>query len=223
MRSGIYRIVCTLTGKQYLGSTCNIARRWSEHRRQLRKGTHHSPLLQNAWNKYGSDAFQFEALWRVRAVRECLLYEEQLALNLLPSQYNIRKVAGSHLGAKRPPETGRRISAALKGHAVSQETRRRIGQANRGRKRTAEQRAVISRNSAAISDETRRKLSQAGTGRKHSEETRRRISEANKGRPPSELARQRSSETKRGKKLSDETRAKMVAAHARRRERSSEG
>lgn len=36
-----------------------MTRRWYEHRDELVKGVHHSPRLQNAWNKYGEESFVF--------------------------------------------------------------------------------------------------------------------------------------------------------------------
>ncbi len=41
-------------------------------------------------------------------------------------------------GVKRDPEIGRRISAAKMGHPVSEETRRKIGEAARGRRQSPE-------------------------------------------------------------------------------------
>jgi hypothetical protein len=49
-------------------------------------------------------------------------------------------------GVKRDPEVGRRISAAKMGHGVSEETRRKIGEAGRGRRSTP--RAVEARRQA---------------------------------------------------------------------------
>lgn len=51
--SGIYSIT-TPSGSTYIGSSNSIYRRWSEHKRSLRKGTHHSTRLQAAWNKHGN-------------------------------------------------------------------------------------------------------------------------------------------------------------------------
>lgn len=49
--SGIYSI-STPNGSVYVGSSNNIYRRWSEHRRNLRSGTHRSARLQAAWEKH---------------------------------------------------------------------------------------------------------------------------------------------------------------------------
>lgn len=103
--SGIYRIVNTVNGKQYIGSSVDVSDRFHAHRAGLRGGKHHSPILQNAWNKYGEGAFRFELLWKVPPTREQLLYEEQQALNLLRAEYNSYLVAGSPLGAKHKPKT----------------------------------------------------------------------------------------------------------------------
>ena len=56
--SGIYVIRNLVTGKIYVGSAVIIGKRVYEHRRLLMLGTHGNRLLQRAWAKYGSDAFQ---------------------------------------------------------------------------------------------------------------------------------------------------------------------
>ena len=57
---GIYRIT-TPSGSAYIGSSCNIRRRWSEHARMARRGKHHSSRLQNAILKHG-DRLKYEVL-----------------------------------------------------------------------------------------------------------------------------------------------------------------
>lgn len=58
--SGIY-LIATPNGSKYIGSSNNIYRRWSEHRRNLRNGKHHSKRLQAAWDKYKGD-LRFEVI-----------------------------------------------------------------------------------------------------------------------------------------------------------------
>jgi GIY-YIG catalytic domain len=74
--SGVYQIRCKRTGKIYVGSAVNIRARWDTHRRDLRKGLHHNPFLQRAWNRYGESDFEFVALEYVEVAR--LLDIEQL-------------------------------------------------------------------------------------------------------------------------------------------------
>jgi len=93
-----------------------------------------------------------------------------------------------HTDRKRPPETGQRISAALKGkkrHPHTEEWKRKISEImrakpkiaywkkgegpNKGRKFSAEWRKNMS--SRVVSTETRAKLREANLGKKHSPET----------------------------------------------------
>lgn len=60
--SGIYEIFCALEGKSYIGSTSFLRRRFSEHKRALRKKAHHSQKLQRAWNQHGENAFVFSVI-----------------------------------------------------------------------------------------------------------------------------------------------------------------
>jgi group I intron endonuclease len=60
---GVYRITCTPTGQQYIGSTTlPIHRRWAHHLTRLRQGQHVCPPLQELWNRYEEEAFAFEVL-----------------------------------------------------------------------------------------------------------------------------------------------------------------
>lgn len=55
----IYKIERLETGDTYVGSTINRTERKSQHYTRLKHNKHHSKHLQNAWNKYGADAFGF--------------------------------------------------------------------------------------------------------------------------------------------------------------------
>jgi group I intron endonuclease len=83
---GIYEIKNKLTGKSYIGSSKQIQKRWEQHLLALRKGIHHSVLLQRAWNKYGEDYFEF--LIKEECGEGQLLEREQQYLNLKP-EYNV--------------------------------------------------------------------------------------------------------------------------------------
>ena len=58
----IYKITNLINGKIYIGSTNNISSRFNNHRSKLNRGIHENNHLQNAWNKYGYDSFEFMAL-----------------------------------------------------------------------------------------------------------------------------------------------------------------
>lgn len=60
---GVYRIVNLVNGHVYIGQTKEgFQRRFWLHRWQLRNGSHDNPYLQNAWDKYGEDNFEFQVL-----------------------------------------------------------------------------------------------------------------------------------------------------------------
>jgi hypothetical protein len=97
------------------------------------------------------------------------------------------------------------------GAVVSEETRRKLSEANKG-----ENNYFYGR---THSKETRRKLSEWNKGKTASEETKRKMSEAKKGenhpnygKSPSEETKTKMSKAQRGKTLSEETKRKMSEA-----------
>jgi group I intron endonuclease len=59
---GIYAITHIESGRTYIGSSKNINRRFSSHKRDLKNKLHHNPHLQASWDKYGELSFRFEIL-----------------------------------------------------------------------------------------------------------------------------------------------------------------
>lgn len=119
--SGVYAIVNSLNGHKYIGSSTNIYARLMAHRWHLRKNTHHSSYLQNAYNKYGEHRFYVVVLEKCEPIRETIFILEQKYLDLKP-EYNINPVANRPFSTNRE-ETNKKISEKLKGHNVSQELR----------------------------------------------------------------------------------------------------
>ena len=106
MNTGVYRIRNLVNGKCYIGSCSHnqgFKLRWGNHRRSLRKGNHHSIILQNAWNKYGELNFVFEILETCEPIK--CIEREQYYLDTLHPKYNILSIAGSPLGRKASSET----------------------------------------------------------------------------------------------------------------------
>jgi group I intron endonuclease len=108
--AGVYRITCKTTGNFYIGSAVNFKRRWKHHKFQLNKDIHDSKYMQNSWNKYGEDAFEFDIL--VVCDKSFALMYEQLFLDALIPQFNTCKVAGSALGVKHSQQTKDKFSKA---------------------------------------------------------------------------------------------------------------
>jgi len=61
--SGIYGITNKTNNKKYVGSSKSVHHRWNQsHRPLLRKSKHGNQHLQNSWNKYGEEQFEFSVL-----------------------------------------------------------------------------------------------------------------------------------------------------------------
>jgi len=87
-------------------------------------------------------------------------------------------------GAVVSDDTRRKMSEALKGKPRSKEIRRKISESHKGKTHSEESRRNMSESQKGktFSEETKRKLSESQKGKNHSEETRRKMSEARKGR-----------------------------------------
>lgn len=123
----IYKITNTITGQHYIGQTINEPMvRWKTHKKELTNGYHHNQYLQNAWNKYGADAFVFEPIGLAR---------HQIELNELEDvfikYYNSMRLHGYNLktGGDNPiysQDTKDKLSTIRKGKKQSQETKDKI-------------------------------------------------------------------------------------------------
>lgn len=174
--SGIYQIVNRINGKRYVGSAANLDSRLKKHRSRLSLGVHPNKFLQNAWNKYGENAFDFKVVGTCS--REKLIQLEQEVMDHLRPEYNLCPTAGSSRGVKLSKEARANISAGLRGRPVSAETRAKIGAAGKGKFPSAETRIKIgaaSRN-RIVSAKTRELMSAARTGKVFSLETRAKMS-----------------------------------------------
>jgi group I intron endonuclease len=134
--SGVYQIRNMVNGRLYVGSAVRIWSRWTIHRRQLNRGTHHSVVLQRAWNKYGEDSFDFSVLEFCDLDR--LIEVEQSFIDGLSPDYNIAPSAGSQLGYRHSEESRAKMAEAARrtrnftGKRHSEESKRRISEAKSG-------------------------------------------------------------------------------------------
>jgi group I intron endonuclease len=161
---GIYKITNVVNNKCYIGSSKNIIKRWSEHRRQLKNGNHHSKYLQRAYDKYGIENFKYEIIC------ECNEYEllilEQKYFNELMPEYIIHKEAGRAIGFKHSEETKkllRELSLKQVRRPCMEETKNKISLANKNRNFT---------------EEHKKKLSESHKGKKLSESHKKKLRES---------------------------------------------
>lgn len=165
----IYQIKNSKTGKCYIGQTTDFKRRKREHLNELRKHKHSNLYLQNAFDKYGEDSFEFTILEECE--KEQANDREIFWLNNFggfesSNNYNLCQAGG----AKGISEETRE---KLRSRIMSEETRRKISESRKGIKLN-------------LTDERRRQISESNrqrfTGRKHTEESKRKMSETLKAR-----------------------------------------
>lgn len=198
--SGIYRIVCLATGKPYIGSAINLAKRKREHLHYLRKNAHHSITLQRAWDKHGEENFAFEVIELVLPM--FLLEREQYWLDTLKpfgeNGYNINSDARSRMGMRHTTETRERLRQANLGKTYGEETKRKHSEA--GKRRTQ-------------SEAAREKVRLANIGQKRSAEARESMRKAQLGKKQSEATIEKRRLVQMGRIHTPETRAKNSASN----------
>lgn len=84
---GIYMITNYITNKRYIGSSINIGQRLWTHRSELRHNLHPNSHLQNSWNKYGENNFNYTILEHCNP--EIRFEREQYYVDLFKPEYNI--------------------------------------------------------------------------------------------------------------------------------------
>lgn len=192
-RSGVYAIT-TPDGLQYIGATKHFGRRWIGHRKELKKGDHHSKPLLEAYSKYGLSNLKFEIL--LICSEDTLGMYEQRALDVLKPAYNTCLIVGSMKGYRHTTETRAKLSATSKGRIQSAEHRAKTSARHKGVKRSAEFCAKISAalTGRIFSESHKANLSAAKTGTKWSLEDRQKLSAIRKATwasPESEERRQK--------------------------------
>lgn len=170
--SGIYKIKNIITGDFYIGSSCNIERRFYQHHQTLVKNTHRNLHLQRVWNKYGADNFLFGIILYCEP-SELTCYEQALVDSRKPAYNMCLKCVDSSRGIKRSAETRLKMSEAKSGERhpnfgkpMSEEQKQKISVAHKGRpngclgyKHSEETRAKM--RSGVVSEETCMKLSKS--------------------------------------------------------------
>ena len=204
--SGIYEIVNLVNGKRYVGSAVDVRRRWGQHRRYLRQGSHANQHLQSSFNKNGEDAFTF------RILEECapaiLIEREQAAIDRLRPELNICPVAGSTAGRVHSEDTRRKISAKRAGAKMpprSEDHCAAISAGQRGKPKSPEHIAALQlgRRNRTITEEE---------NAKRSESLRLAYADGRHRRDRPAEYREKIAETLRGRKATPEHRANQAAA-----------
>ena len=145
---GIYKITNLVNGMVYIGQTKQgFQKRYWLHRWKLRNGSHDNQYLQNAWNKYGEENFEFSIVevLKIQEIDEkerywISFYKEQNKCYSIqdggqPTRLNDfvtkegRKLVGEKnrqrlLGTKLSEETKIKMSNSRKGKFVKKKTQK---------------------------------------------------------------------------------------------------
>lgn len=228
-KAGVYLIYCHKTRMAYVGSSKNVARRLTSHRHSLRHGIHGNSHLQNAWDKYGEQAFSMGLLESCQE-EECLLHE-QIWIDIwlgAGASYNRHPRAESPVGVKWTEEAKQKASQRAKanpsflGRKHSEKSRQLLAAHGRtlvgeknpffGKTHTDATKAALSLANKGnrycvgrkFSEETLAEMSRTRKGRKHTEESRRKISAVTTGAGNPNF----------GKVMSEESKARARATRA---------
>lgn len=187
----VYEVRNAVNGHRYIGYTARgLKQRERQHRQTANARGKRGHLLHSAIRKYGHENFVFEVLCDFQGDEELAKAYEYEAIAKYKPEYN--------------------ISYGGEGGTLPEETRKKIGDANRGRK---------------MPPSHREKRVAFLTGRKHTEETLAKMSAVQKGHPGYTKGKPLSAETKQklsaankgqipwiaGKNHSEETKAKIRA------------
>ena len=244
----VYLITHIPTSRHYVGKAKNAARRWSFHQ-GVARGSVNRPKhrIHHAIAKYGVGEFLFQVLETFETEQEAFDAEAfwigYLSTHLRACGFNI--ALGGNGGVIPGEEVRAKIRAAAQGRVLSEEhkakigaasrrprgpmsevTKARISEANRGRKRTPEVVAHMSRimTGRKMSPESIERSIRGRVGFAHTDESKAKIRAAKAGKPGKPWTLEQRSKLMAslvGHAVSDETREK-IAAKARLRKRSDE-
>lgn len=162
----VYLGTNTINGRRYVGVTAQPMRqRLREHRSKAGSGSPH--LLHQAIREHGWDAFQ----WRQIVTcddRDLLLLAEQEAIDKFKSHcdhggYNMTKGGSGVAGFVYSAEIRARLSEAARGRVKSEDERRKLSAANKGKKPS--EACIDAIKATPWTAERRAKLSAAKKGR----------------------------------------------------------
>ncbi|MDE0323126.1 MAG: NUMOD3 domain-containing DNA-binding protein [Candidatus Poribacteria bacterium] len=209
----IYKITNTTNGKSYIGQTINkLEKRINNH---FNLNNKRCPALKRAIHKYGRDAFTVEILHEALDIflDDLEIAEINKHNTIAPHGYNLQ--SGGNAGSTNrvvSDQTRKKISEAGKGKTHTPESRKKISDAHKGKTLSPETRKKLSEinKGKTLSPEIRKKISDGHKGKTFTPEHRQKISQAAERRePPSLKTRRKLSKGRKGKTHTPETRKKL--------------
>lgn len=194
----IYKAENKRTGEVYIGKTIKTLHiRKNQHINDSKRGSNYR--FHKALNKYGIDNFEWVILCETDSNSKLNLLEIFYisAYKRMTSLYNLTDGGEGNLGWIPTKETRDKIGIANSKRIISDETRKKLSEAGKGRKHT---------------EEAKKKIGLIHKGKIISEEAKKKIGEANSKYTRDDSYRKKMSEVKKGEIRSEETRLKMSNA-----------
>lgn len=216
VKCGVYCIKNSINNKVYVGSSRNIYKRFKRHLNELNKNKHINEHLQRAVSNYGIDNFYICIL--TYSSEEELNSWEQFYIDLLDATnvhygYNIRPRAD---GKAMSEATKLKLSIANKGRKRTDEQRQKMSVAGKGRPSQLKGKKLSEEHKQNIKNNAANNPNYGNTGRKHTEEALRKISQASTGRVKSDESKAKQSAQIKGRKYSIKHREAISQANYRR-------
>lgn len=95
--SGVYKILCLVNGKFYIGSSRNIQKRWYEHWNEKERAKTNNQMMYDDMRKYGKENFRIYVIYEGDDYKHI---EKVVTYNLQP-EYNIRNKTRKEKKVKR--------------------------------------------------------------------------------------------------------------------------
>lgn len=154
----------------YVGSSKHIRRRVLRHIADFKRGTHSNRFLQRVFEKHGEPV----AHVYLYCAEADVLKQEQFAIDMFKPRFNLTPTAGRNTGHKHSTETREQMRKAsreawkTRDRTVSEEQRRLLSIAGKGRNHTEETKLKMSRSKKGVKkpDGFGDKLSRAKRGKK---------------------------------------------------------
>lgn len=200
---GIYIIKNTINNKCYIGKAIDVNDRMKDHKYLLEDNKHTNKHLQASWNKYGAENFTFNLLEACDNLSSTELKEkEKHYIKQYKSnnyQFGYNKTSGGEGGSDFTEETKQRISQSLKGRKKKPSSQKTINRRNETRKEynvpgSMTGKEPWNKGLTKENNETIKQISQKTKGITRSEETKQKMRESFKGRIISKEQRQKQSE-----------------------------
>ena len=111
----LYEITNIVTGMGYVGITKGrVKHRWWSHKKDLKTGKHGNRWLQNAYNKYGEQSFEYKIRQVCNSIEELSNLEKQILKDEKDRLYNMREGGYDAPPVKHTEEAKTKISECQK-------------------------------------------------------------------------------------------------------------